>query len=331
MKNQTFFTKIVLIICAITIPICFALLTQVLSWSYNWILLGLILSLPNILSLWRANYYSISLLTNLLALILIVFIASALLWQALLNGQRVDLSINLLILILALIIAASHQLLLLNQNTIIDTSLHKLIEQVLPIPPVINTLCIALIITDICIAWLSVSDSAIVSQLAIKFLQRGIIPPITLTLFFWGLLLFIAKWLLMAKEMHSFANNNSYLNNAYEKINNYRNDKETLTNMVWQQFEAFYALPRYINWAIPILGFIGTVLGISLATQSLGVILENNSSEVTQLLTSALTPLGIAFDTTLIALSLSIILALTQTFLYRWEERHLINLIEKLD
>ena len=330
MTNQTFFTKITLIICAITIPVCFFLLTQILSWSYYWILLGFIFSIPNILSLLRVHYYRINFLSNLLALFLIVCVASVLLWQALLNGQRVDLSINLLILILALVIAATQQLLWLNYNSTTDkTSLHKIIEQALPTPPVINTFCIALIIADMCIAWLSVSDSAIVSQLAIKFLQRGIIPPITLTLFFWGLLLFVAKWLLMAKEMRNFSNNTSYLNSAYE--NNYHNSKETLGNMIWQQFEAFYALPRYINWAIPILGFIGTVLGISLATQNLGIILENSTSEVTQLLTSALTPLGIAFDTTLIALSLSIILALIQTLLYRWEERHLINLIEKLD
>lgn len=55
---------------------------------------------------------------------------------------------------------------------------------------------------------------------------------------------------------------------------------------------------RYTIWAIPSIGFIGTVLGIS---QALGIADEGD----TKLITSTL---GVAFDTTLVALILSIVL-----------------------
>ena len=116
-------------------------------------------------------------------------------------------------------------------------------------------------------AYLSVADTQVLSIFAVKFLNRGIIPPVTLTLFFWGLLLFIGKWFAVSKEMRKFVNNNSNFHIAYNKNAKSLKQKELLSSIIWQQFESFYTLPRYINWAIPILGFIGTVLGISLATQ----------------------------------------------------------------
>ena len=86
-------------------------------------------------------------------------------------------------------------------------------------------------------------------------------------------------------------------------------------------------MPRYINWAIPILGFIGTVLGISLAAEGIQRIIGKHQG-LTQLsndLGQAITPLGIAFDTTLVALSLSVILTLVQTMLQRWEDHLLLD------
>ncbi|HLJ94207.1 MAG TPA: MotA/TolQ/ExbB proton channel family protein [Gemmataceae bacterium] len=63
--------------------------------------------------------------------------------------------------------------------------------------------------------------------------------------------------------------------------------------------EGSYALTRFITWAIPILGFLGTVLGI---TQSIFGItpekLENSLSEVTD-------GLALAFDATALALGLT--------------------------
>ena len=60
-----------------------------------------------------------------------------------------------------------------------------------------------------------------------------------------------------------------------------------------------YALLRILIWAIPILGFLGTVIGITMAIASLSPeALEKSLPEVTA-------GLGVAFDTTAIALGLS--------------------------
>jgi hypothetical protein len=67
-----------------------------------------------------------------------------------------------------------------------------------------------------------------------------------------------------------------------------------------------FALVRVIIWAIPILGFLGTVIGITLAIANLAPdALENSLPEVTA-------GLGVAFDTTALALGLSIVLMFAQ-------------------
>jgi len=67
-----------------------------------------------------------------------------------------------------------------------------------------------------------------------------------------------------------------------------------------------FALVRVIIWAIPILGFLGTVIGITLAIANLAPeALESSLPEVTA-------GLGVAFDTTALALGLSIILMFAQ-------------------
>ena len=163
-----------------------------------------------------------------------------------------------------------------------------------------------------------------------KLLERGIIPPITLNLFLWGMALIVGKWLLIGWELKQPADKQSTFAAAYRLSNDQGDGQEEFTAALWQQFEAFYTLPRYINWAIPILGFIGTVLGISLAAEGLGELLSSGEADFSQPLGQALDPLGIAFDTTLVALSLSVVFAVCQTLLYRWEERQLLKLTEEL-
>ncbi|MBL6988253.1 MAG: MotA/TolQ/ExbB proton channel family protein [Bacteriovoracaceae bacterium] len=86
---------------------------------------------------------------------------------------------------------------------------------------------------------------------------------------------------------------------------------------------------RYLTWAIPSIGFIGTVLGISQALQ------VANSGDMNKITAT----LGVAFDTTLVALCLSIIV---MWFFHRLQEEtdtlhakikeyvieHLVNRIE---
>jgi MotA/TolQ/ExbB proton channel family len=76
-----------------------------------------------------------------------------------------------------------------------------------------------------------------------------------------------------------------------------------------------YALVRLIIWAIPILGFLGTVIGITIAIAQLAPqALEASLPEVTK-------GLGVAFDTTALALGLSMVLMFGQFQVDRMERR----------
>ncbi|MBD63896.1 MAG: hypothetical protein CME62_01710 [Halobacteriovoraceae bacterium] len=84
--------------------------------------------------------------------------------------------------------------------------------------------------------------------------------------------------------------------------------------------ELRYNQLKYIIWLIPSLGFMGTVYGIGLAVSQLG----EGSLDDPALLTKMAASLGIAFNTTLLALVLSVILQFfTQHF--EAEEEDLIN------
>lgn len=179
--------------------------------------------------------------------------------------------------------------------------------------------------------------------MAAKFLDRGLIPPITLMLFFWAVLLLANKAWVLNREKKSLqqadSNAVSLLESAHQVAlgnvaiaqQNIDNKNMLLNNFfsaMWKKSVDSYAILRYINWAIPILGFIGTVLGISLAADGIQKIINSDGggmSEFSSDLGQAIAPLGIAFDTTLIALSLSILLMLLQTLLQRREENILID------
>jgi len=76
-----------------------------------------------------------------------------------------------------------------------------------------------------------------------------------------------------------------------------------------------YAMVRIIIWAIPILGFLGTVIGITVAIAGLDPkALEGSLSVVTS-------GLGVAFDTTALALALSMVLMFGQFFIDKAEAK----------
>ncbi len=77
-----------------------------------------------------------------------------------------------------------------------------------------------------------------------------------------------------------------------------------------------YSMIRYIVWVIPTLGFIGTVIGISLA---LGFAADSNVQDPT-LLAELTKRLAVAFNTTLMALVMSAILMLLQHVVQSREE-----------
>ena len=76
-----------------------------------------------------------------------------------------------------------------------------------------------------------------------------------------------------------------------------------------------YAMLRIIIWAIPILGFLGTVIGITVAIANLSPeALENSMSDVTQ-------GLAVAFDTTAAALALTMVLMFAKAKVEKTESR----------
>lgn len=75
--------------------------------------------------------------------------------------------------------------------------------------------------------------------------------------------------------------------------------------------QAAYALPKIVIWATPILGFLGTVIGITMAIAQLSPqALEESLSTVTA-------GLAVAFDTTALALGFSMVLMFFQFFVER--------------
>ncbi len=86
--------------------------------------------------------------------------------------------------------------------------------------------------------------------------------------------------------------------------------------------EGSYALTRFITWAIPILGFLGTVLGITDAISgATPEVLEKNLSQVTD-------GLSYAFDATALALSLTM-LTMFCSFLVERREQGLLEAVDQ--
>ncbi|MBF0210316.1 MAG: MotA/TolQ/ExbB proton channel family protein [Desulfamplus sp.] len=91
------------------------------------------------------------------------------------------------------------------------------------------------------------------------------------------------------------------------------------------QMESSYALVRGFVWAIPVLGFIGTVLGLSEAIGSFGtVLIKNEGLEYLKTSLQQITSgLSVAFDTTLIALIAALFIQLLMIGLKKKEENFL--------
>ncbi len=92
-----------------------------------------------------------------------------------------------------------------------------------------------------------------------------------------------------------------------------------------RNYEA-YALVRMIIWATPMLGFLGTVIGITLALGDLSPEALVNSPKVA--MEGLLSGLSVAFDTTALALTLSIALMFTQ-FLITQIETQLLSIVDR--
>ncbi|MBL8819037.1 MAG: MotA/TolQ/ExbB proton channel family protein [Planctomyces sp.] len=95
--------------------------------------------------------------------------------------------------------------------------------------------------------------------------------------------------------------------------------------------ESSYILLTGFLWAIPILGFIGTVLGLSIAIGEFGTVMAGGDAGADALLPALRQVTGglaIAFDTTLVALVFALIIQLAMTFLKKSEQEFLDNCAE---
>ena len=85
-----------------------------------------------------------------------------------------------------------------------------------------------------------------------------------------------------------------------------------------ERLDAELSMIRYIAWAIPSVGFLGTVRGIGDALGHAHKALEGNIFDVTR-------SLGVAFNSTLVALLLSIILMFVLHQLQHLQERYVLD------
>lgn len=98
---------------------------------------------------------------------------------------------------------------------------------------------------------------------------------------------------------------------------------EYLAGFDGEQLHNSYALIRTVTWAVPILGFLGTVIGITEAIQHLDPAKLESSFNV------VVGHLGVAFGTTAQALMLSLVLVFG-TFLIERSERAILSRVELL-
>jgi len=94
-----------------------------------------------------------------------------------------------------------------------------------------------------------------------------------------------------------------------------------LSDMDAARLHTGYGLFRVIVWAIPILGFLGTVIGITMALNGIDMLAPEKSMH------DVLKGLGLKFDTTALALTLSMLLMFVHFYVERAEN----SLLEQVD
>ena len=331
--NNTIFT-----ICITAYLATCSALAWALDASYTvfGLLVGAVVALLPLAGILKPNNHDIvklNLLGGNAVMLITVVVAFAHLYSFASVGE-VFLPAHMFTLLFAVAACACLQLLHLAHTKAHSTAL-SMVQTIFAGPALVLPLCLAMFVTStIMLVLVLTADVAVLSTLKIKLVDRGIIPPIIVVLFVWGLYLFAAKWLQLRGEWRLVASKNidqSQLLQALTHMHNTAKHESTTTDvssefmdLCWQKAQYFLTIPRYINWAMPILGFIGTVLGISLAAESIGNIIASSQTSLSAGLAEAITPLGIAFDTTLIALTLSVVLMLLQTLFQRWLDKHLL-------
>lgn len=200
------------------------------------------------------------------------------------------------------------------------------------------------------------------SRLAELFLDRGWVPYVITGVSSWALLLLVARWrrlqaegaaldvdLIAAEEDASLGPadvsdalailadravgfESSFLVARLERALRHFQARRRVVEVVEflssesradeGRVDASYALIRVFVWAVPTLGFIGTVIGIGAAVGAFSETLEAAASIETMKdsIGSVTGGLGVAFDTTLLALVMSILIMFPASAVQRIEE-----------
>jgi biopolymer transport protein ExbB/TolQ len=124
-------------------------------------------------------------------------------------------------------------------------------------------------------------------------------------------------WQRMVNALHSIYRTNSTI--AVE------DELKYLADLDLDRQQQRYSLVRILIWATPMLGFLGTVLGISQALGGISVGADNNFQQMMDGLRGSL---YIAFDTTALALTLSMIMMFGQFLIERFESQ-LLELVDQ--
>lgn len=194
------------------------------------------------------------------------------------------------------------------------------------------------------------------------FWERGPVPFPTTFLMFWAISILILKWLRLKQQKATMlldvlpneisdeitidsldeflthinelpgASSDSFLiNRVVRGIEHFRVRKsaaETVTMMESQSaidannVAGSYTILKVFIWSLPILGFIGTVMGVSTAVASLANSLSDGGSmdAMKTALQEVFGGLGTAFDTTLLALIMSMLVKIPASALQKNEE-----------
>jgi biopolymer transport protein ExbB/TolQ len=110
-----------------------------------------------------------------------------------------------------------------------------------------------------------------------------------------------------------------------QRIGDVRDTLESQAEFDEALAESGYTFLRALIWAIPVLGFIGTVLGLSAAVGAFSAVLAA-ASEIDQIkpaLREVTSGLAVAFETTLQGLLGALVVHLLMTSVKRSEERFL--------
>lgn len=95
-------------------------------------------------------------------------------------------------------------------------------------------------------------------------------------------------------------------------------------DLKYNRMETDYSMIRYLTWVIPTFGFIGTVIGISMALS----FAASSDPQAATFLSGLTEKLGVAFYTTLVALVMSAILVFLMHIIQSYEEGSLFRLEE---